>query len=359
MAYIMGAPSRYIQGKGELERLYMHIKPIAKNGVYVLVDAFVMEHYADRVRSSFTNQSLPLHLDTFGGECCQPEIERIAAALGSTGADVVVGVGGGKTLDAAKAAAHEAGVPVAVCPTVASSDAPCSALAVLYTQDGRFDRYLPLPQNPAVVLADTAVIASAPAKLLVAGMGDALSTYFEARACVRSGAQNAHGGQATQAAFLLAERCYAVLLADGQQAKVDAEAQTVSQAVEHVVEANIYLSGVGFESCGTAAAHAVHNGLAALPGVQHIAHGEKVAFGTVVQLLLENAPELGAVVSFCKQVGLPTCLADMGLQEQDSSMLQEAARLACAPQNTMGNMPFAVSAEDVYRAMCQTQQFAG
>ena len=57
-----------------------------------------------------------------------------------------------------------------------------------------------------------------------------------------------------------------------------------------MIEANTYLSGVGFESGGLAAAHALYNGLTAIPDAHHYYHGEKVAFGTLTQLVLENAP---------------------------------------------------------------------
>ncbi len=67
-------------------------------------------------------------------------------------------------------------IPVAIAPTIASTDAPCSALSVIYTDNGEFDRYLLLPNNPDRVIVDTNIVAGAPARLLAAGIGDALST---------------------------------------------------------------------------------------------------------------------------------------------------------------------------------------
>jgi glycerol dehydrogenase len=139
-------------------------------------------------------------------------------------------------------------------PTVASTDAPCSALSVLYSESGEFDRYLPLRRSPDIVVADVELIAKAPVRLLAAGMGDALSTYYEARACSRSGAVTSAGGTGTLAALALARTCLDTLLADGAQALQDAADGRATAAVEHIVEANIYLSGIGFESGGLAAA---------------------------------------------------------------------------------------------------------
>lgn len=138
-------------------------------------------------------------------------------------------------------------------PTIASTDAPCSALSVIYSDEGVFEKYLFLPANPNMVLVDTTIVAAAPVRLLVAGMGDALATYFEARACEASGATNCVGGKTTLAAMGLARLCYDTLLEDGVKAKLAVENGVCTKAVEHVIEANTYLSGLGFESGGLAA----------------------------------------------------------------------------------------------------------
>ncbi|MGL4603581.1 MAG: glycerol dehydrogenase, partial [Iodobacter sp.] len=210
-----------------------------------------------------------------------------------------------------------------------------------------------LPKNPEIVLVDSDIVAKAPARLLVAGMGDALATYFEARATARSGHLAMAGGMPTQAALALAKLCYQTLLQDGLKAKIAVENKVATPAVENIIEANTYLSGVGFESGGLAAAHAVHNGLTLLSECHHLFHGEKVAFGTLVQLALENAPleEINEVLAFCRSVGLPTCLADMGAGQVSHQALMEVAKAACAPGETIHNMPFNITAELVYGAI--------
>ncbi len=134
----------------------------------------------------------------FGGECSHNEINRLRDIAGNAKCTAVLGIGGGKTLDTAKALAHFMNVPVAIAPTIASTDAPCSALSVIYTDEGEFDSYLMLPRNPNMVIVDTQIVAGAPARLLAAGIGDALATWFEARACSRSGATTMAGGKCTR-----------------------------------------------------------------------------------------------------------------------------------------------------------------
>ena len=352
MANVIGSPSRYVQGRGELAHLYEHCEKYGKD-LFVLVSASGKKRVEGKIAQSVEGTGAKVVYETFNGECSQKEIDRVVEAFKASGCSVVVGIGGGKIHDTAKAAAYYAGAPVVIVPTIASTDAPCSALSVIYTDEGVFDRYLFLPANPTVVLVDTDIVAAAPARLLVSGMGDALATYFEARACQASGASNCVGGKVTLAAMSLARLCYETLLADGLKAKLAVERHVCTTAVENVIEANTYLSGVGFESGGLAGAHAIHNGLTAIPETHSLYHGEKVAFGTLVQLVLENAPleELEEVLEFCTEVGLPTTLADLGVENPTQEQLMEVAKLACADGDTLHNMPFPVDADSVYAAI--------
>src|SRR5690606_3334827 len=114
--------------------------------------------------------------------------------------------------------------------------------------------------------------------------------------------------------------------------KLAVEQGLCTKAVENIIEANTYLSGIGFESSGLAAAHAIHNGLTQLAECHHLYHGEKVAFGTLVQLVLENAPmaEIETVLAFCRSIGLPTNLHMMGVKELDMARLMDVAKASTA-----------------------------
>ena len=352
MATIIGSPSRYIQGYGELRRLAQHTEKLGKH-LFILVAENLFGQIEPKISSSTTGTDTNAVFEKFHGECSKNQIDLLLEKFHAAGCDIIVGVGGGKILDTAKAAAYYANVPVVIVPTAASTDAPCSSLSVLYTDDGALDHYLYLSTSPDMVLVDTEVISAAPARLLSAGMGDALSTYFEARACKASGADNCIGGKTTLAAMQMARLCYDTLLADGVKARLAVERKACTRAVENIIEANTYLSGVGFESGGLAGAHAVHNGLTLLQETRGALHGEKVAFGTLVQLVLENAPveEIEEVVSFSAAIGLPTTLCDLGLHQPAPDQLMIVAKRACVESDTMGHMPFSVTPEDVYAAI--------
>jgi glycerol dehydrogenase len=339
LAAVFASPGRYIQGAGAVDRIGGVLEQIGSARPLILGDPIVDEIMGDTLDgiSGATRVA-------FGGECSPEEIDRVAQAASESGADALVGIGGGKTIDAAKAVAHPAGLPLVVVPTIASTDAPTSSLSVVYDEEGAFKEYRFFGKNPDAVVVDTAVIAGAPVRFLVAGIGDGLSTYFEADASSRTRKETMAGGAPTLAALAIARLCYDTLLEHGLAARLAVEKQAVTPSVEKVVEANTLLSGLGFESGGLGAAHSIHNGLTALEGTHHYWHGEKVAFGVIAMIMLEERPAevLAEVVDFCLEVGLPVTLEDIGLDDVTREDLQKVAEAACIEGETIHNMPFEV-----------------
>jgi glycerol dehydrogenase len=308
---------------------------------------------SDIWRISLEDAGFAYHIYRFRGECSIAEIERVKQQARNQSVRAIIGAGGGKVLDTARAAAADLEIPVVNCPTAASSDAPCSALSVIYNDDGTFLQYRIYGKNPDLVLVDTQVIAQSPPRLLVAGMGDALATWFEAKTCVEGNVKNMRGGGSSQSALALAELCYRILLRDGADALAALQNQSPTPALERLVEANTLLSGLGFESSGLAAAHAVHNGLTAVPQTHAYFHGEKVAYGVLVQLILEkkSQPLLEEVLGFATRVGLPTTLAAIGLAGMTDEMLDQIATRSAAEGETIHNEPFPVQPRIVAEAI--------
>jgi len=355
-------PSKYVQGENELYNLGYFVSTFGKS-------ALLIAHPDDVAR---VRKQLDATAEKFGvtfvetgfvGECSRQEVARLQEVAEKNKCDCTVALGGGKAIDTAKCVAK--GKALIIAPTIAATDAPTSHSAVLYTPDGAFDDYDYFMQNPSVVLVDTTVIAQAPVRFLVAGMGDSLSTYFEARATSAS-YSNVNAGlpcgfreglcgpaKSTKTALALAELCYQTLLEDGVKAIAACECNQVTPALENIIEANSLLSGLGFESGGLAGAHAIHDGLTILEGTHDYYHGEKVAFGTIAQLVLENSPteEIEEVLDFCLAVGLPVCLADIGVPKITDQELREVAEKACIPEESIHSMPFPITVEAVMAAI--------
>lgn len=352
MTKILISPTKYVQGANEMKKLGTYAAAYGKKAMILISEGGYRRSGSD-IEKSFAQTECTFECEYFHGECSKQEINRICTLMKEKECDLVIGIGGGKIFDTAKAVAYYEKTPVLICPTIASTDAPCSALSVIYTPEGVFEEYLFLPANPNMVLMDTEIITKSPVRLSVAGMGDALATYFEARACERSDAATCAGGKVTQAALALAKLCFDTLMEEGVKAKLALEAGVCTEAVEKIIEANTLLSGIGFESGGLAGAHAIHNGLTVLEECHAMYHGEKVAFGTIAQLVLENmeASQLEDIISFCIDLGLPVTLAQLGIKEVNKEKIMAVAEAACAENDTLHNMPFEVNADKVYAAI--------
>lgn len=347
------SPGKYIQGPNLIESLSDYSKEIGKKGVYAIVDTFVLENYHEELKSSYTDDTQSIDLIEFSGECSTSEIEKHVEKIEEMEVDVLLGIGGGKSLDTAKAVAHKVGLPLIIVPSSASTDAPTTGLAVIYTDEGQFEDYLFLDTNPNIVLMDETLISKAPVRLFIAGIADALSTYYEADAVRRSNGENLASGLQSKAGMALAKLCYETILEDAVPAVLAINNQMVTEAVKNVIEANSLLSGLGAESGGLAAAHAIHNGMYVNSDLDDLMHGEKVAFGTITQMVLENRPhdEIVKIITFCKKLSLPTSFEELGVVEITDKELMEIAKAANDPEDTMGNMPFEVSDDAIVAAM--------
>ncbi|WP_421740665.1 glycerol dehydrogenase [Cellulomonas sp.] len=349
---VLASPARYVQGRGALTRLGEYVAQLGANPLLVADDVVWKIVHSD-VAASFARAALPVSRVGFGRFTTAAAVDSLATTVREQKHDVIVGIGGGSTIDAAKAAGHQAGVRWASVPTAASSDAPTSALAVIYTDEGEFQEYRFFPHNPDLVLIDTQVVADAPVRFLVGGIGDALATWVEARAVQRGQGTTMAGGRPTLAGTALARLSWDILWENALPALDAVRARTVTPALEAVVEANTLLSGLGFESGGLAAAHAIHNGLTAAPSTHGLTHGEKVNIGTLAQLVLEGAPskDVADFIDFTTRIGLPNSLTEIGLSPDDQSVLDAVAKAATAEGETIHNMPFPVSADLVADAL--------
>lgn len=351
MIKAFSSPGKFYLGDGVLEKLGSYIVPFGKKAVLIAhpddsnrVSEQLKKAEAEDVK--FINVAFP-------GECTEAAIATGRAAVQEHGAQVVVGLGGGKALDTAKAVAHFENKPMISVPTIASTDAPCSTLAVVYHEDHSVETVYCFPRNPDVVVADSGVIAKAPVRFLVAGIGDAYATYFEARSCMRSYAQNYVGGVSTQAAFKLAELCYDVLRRDAELAILACKRNVVTKSLENVIEANLLLSGLGFESVGLAAAHAFYDAVSELPDVHSCMHGELVAIGVLLQHILDHEPkeQIRQTIDFFKRVGLPTKLSEIGIRENVDEKLMKIAQDTPVKGDCYCNFPFEVTVKMLYDAL--------
>lgn len=294
---------------------------------------------------------------SYGNDCSEATLARLGEAIAEHRADVVIGVGGGKALDTAKLAAHQTQVPVITIPTSAATCAAWTALSNVYSEEGAFLYDVALDRCPDLLLLDYDLVATAPQRMLIAGIGDALAKWYEGS--VSSGASEhtlviAAVQQARVLRDLLLQKTAAVLAEPG------------GAAWREVVDACVLLAGVmgglGGAQCRTVAAHAVHNGLTHLPESHGVLHGEKVAYGILVQLRLEEIAQQSSLaytarqqlIQFYEATGLPKTLEDMGMADVRVRDLQKAAEITCRPNSDIHHLPFGVNPEMLMGALVTT-----
>jgi len=354
MSRVLTAPGKYVQGSGALQEIGRYASALGSKAL-VIGGKRALAAAQGAVESSLGKAGMGVVVEGFRGECSKTEIKRVTGVAKKNGADLIIAVGGGKAIDTGKAVACGLKLPVVVVPTVAATDAPCSSLSAIYTDDGVFDGADAAPHNPNCVLVDTDIIVNAPVDTLVAGMGDALATFWEADSCYRSQKPNplTGGTLPSEAAYMLSRLCYDTLLRWGVEARLSAERKVVTPALEKIVEANILLSGLGFESGGLAGAHSVCLALDVLPAPRKRYHGEKVAFGTLVQLVMEgrSREEINEVMGFCRSVGLPTNLAALGVIAPSEGDIMRVAESATKEGRPIHSTWFTVTAKMVYGAI--------
>lgn len=353
MKAVLIAPRKYVQGRGVLREVGKYLAMLGKRPL-VLWDPCVKELVGDMVLTSIKEAGLEVIDVAFQGESSKPEAARVAQIAQEQGADVSVGIGGGKALDTAKAAAVQTGIKMVTIPTIASNDSPTSAATVWYDEQGNCTGWDCWPFNPDIVMVDTQVIANAPVRTFVAGMGDALATWLEAEAAYKTRAINLAGGVPTMAGMALARLCYDTLMEFGIEAKRAVESHVVIPAVEKCVEANVLLSGLGFESGGLATAHMIANALPSFPECKRFMHGEKVGFGIISQLCLDDEKdmdEIYEIVDFEIAIGLPVTFADLNLEGVSRERLKQIGDICAGAGSLCQNHPFKVSSDDVVDAM--------
>lgn len=358
--FVFSSPRKYVQGAGVLAQLGEYVAELG-DSVFVVADETVWGLIGKEVQASLQQYRIKFHYQQFNGEASKNEITRLAGMAKNEGSNLVIGLGGGKTLDTVKAVADELKQPVVIVPTIASTDAPCSALSVIYSDSGVFESYRFYSKNPDLVLVDTLVCARAPVRLFASGIADGLATFVEAQAVKRSHSKSMVNGDPTIAGMAIAEACEKTLLTWGFSAYQAVEKKRVTPAVEAVVEANTLLSGLGFENGGLAGAHAIHNGFTAIDGeIHHLTHGEKVAYGTLTQMVLEQRPddEIARYIRFYRAIKMPTTLKEMHLENESWENLLKVGSLANSEGDTLKNLNPNLTAEDIASAILAVDAFS-
>ncbi len=309
------------------------------------------------LESAFASQHIIASEASYSPDCAESSLAQLKVAASEHQADLIIGIGGGKALDTAKLLAHQCQLPVVTIPTSGATCAAWTALSNIYSEAGAFQYDVTLNRCPDLLILDYGLIRTAPQRTLVAGIGDAIAKWYEAS--VSSGDSSATLViSAVQQARVLRD----ILFQKSAIAIKNPESNEWREVVDATVLLAGVIGGIGGADCRTVAAHAVHNGLTHISEAHDILHGEKVAYGILVQLRLEEmiqnnqlaASARQQLLKFYTEIGLPKTLEDLGLGNVSLSELRHSAAIATHAQSDIHRLPFTVSSEQLIAAMVST-----
>ena len=350
------APTRVINGVGALDDLGARVRAHGETAL-VLTGRRGFATCRAAVAGSLERAGVTWQQADLVHDCCEEDLAELIERLRD--ARVLVGIGGGKVMDAAKLLGHRRGIPVITVPTAAATCAAWTALSNVYTPDGQWRYGVALPTGPAEVLVDYALLARAPSRLLASGIADTLAKWIESSASVDPASADAM----TLAALQMARFLYDRLMQIGAAAVAQAASGTLGPELTQAIDLNVQLAGtvggLGGARCRSVAAHAVCNGLTQVETRRASWHGEKVGFGILVQLILQGRPlsEIQELLAFYRAIGLPVTLSQLGVAA-DAPTLLAAARFACDARSSIHLLPTRITPEGVVAAIAEADRLA-
>lgn len=350
------SPAQIMRGKGAVSQAGANIAQLGKRPLIIGGD-YTLTLIQSHLEPILQTYNLSATTASYCPDSCDRSHEHLQNIVADHKADFIIGVGGGKALDMAKLVASHLNLAIVTIPTSAATCAAWTALSNIYSEQGAFQYDVPLPYAPNLLILDYDLIASAPKRTLIAGIGDALAKWYEAS--VSSGDSTA---SLTIAAVQQARVLRDILLQKSTTALENPGGEVWQEVVDATVLLPGVIGGLGGANCRTVAAHAIHNGLTHLRETHDILHGEKVAYGILVQLRLEemvqdNQLAVSArqqLLEFYAQIGLPKSLEDLGLENVTLAQLRQVAEIACAPHSDIHRLPFRVRPMELVAAMVST-----
>lgn len=347
-------PGKYFQGPGCIGRIGEIADSFSVKKPLIIWGNHAKKVTQEKVFKSLQEKNMQSEEYILTTDCTHKTADEITKLVSEKQCDIIFGIGGGKVIDMAKAVAIYSNTRVIIAPTIASNDSPTSACTVWYNDNHVNTGFDMWPVSPDVILVDSDVLVKAPIRMLKAGIADALATNIEAKASEKKRSINCAGGEPTLSVMALAQLCFDILMNYSKEALQAVEAGVSTPSFEKVLEANVLLSGIGWESGGLCTAHTLGNGLPDFPETHDYMHGEKVSFGIVTELILDRditPEERERIVKFMVELGLPVCFEDLNMQNIAKERLMAWCRAHTEEGSFCLNHSFPVSAETLYNAM--------
>lgn len=357
MLRAFGSPKLYLQGPGAIEALSDVLCNFGRR-FFVVIDPIANSLVGPLIRQQVNLIGGEVVIHNFSGECSSREIDRLTALCLDFDSDAVLGVGGGKAIDTAKGVQINSNKPIIIIPSVASNDSPTSRLCVVYTDDHILEEVRKMNSNPDAIIVDTGILINAPVRYFVSGVGDAISKMYESSQCWKANGDNFYSHKPPYIALELAEKCHEVIMHHAESALRAVLDNEINDSFERTVEATVLLSGLAFENGGLSIPHSLTRGLSIIEELHSSLHGEQVAYGLLVQLVMEKRSyeDIKKLIIFYRAVGLPTCLNELGYKEDASKIINIIASETVLKATYIKNFPEQVTEKLLSEAMLEVER---
>ncbi|WP_428910194.1 iron-containing alcohol dehydrogenase family protein [Niallia sp. Krafla_26] len=354
--FVHGAPSEYVLEAGVLNRLE---EKLLERGFQKVLIVHGEKSWSATEPYWPSLNKIEYTRYQYHGENSLSQIDTVATLTSEGSYDAIIGVGGGKVLDLVKSAGHVSHKPTVLIPTLASNCSPWTPVSVIYDDAGTFNRFDIYPVGASLVLIEPEILLHGPLDMFVAGIADTLAKWYEADVQL---AHIQNKSVPLEICYFTAKQCKEILLQYSEGAVEAANCGTLNDDFIKVVETIIMLGGMvggfGDHYGRVAGAHAVHNGLTVLEETHHALHGEKVAYGILVQLVLENKwEEIKSILPFYQTLGLPLSLKNLGVNQVTEEMMVKVAEKTVIPEESIHVLPGEMTADVVSKAIKDLEEY--
>lgn len=339
----------YTIGADAFDNIEAVCAPLGRR-VLIVGGEMALEKSIAKLKAAMTGFTI---VDTviYGKECYRKRVEELKSQFENENVDFVMGVGGGKALDTSKCLADSLGVPVVTVPTIASTCAASSALAVVYNENHVYEGFRHFDRPARHVFIDTSIIAAAPDMYFRAGIGDTLAKYYEVEFSMR----NQKTTYNDEMGLSISRMCSEPLMKDAKKALADCMAHRVTDEFEAVTRIILISTGMVSmlidEVYNGALAHALFYGLTVLEGFEEkFLHGDVIGYTTTVQLTLDGKyEEAEKVRALIRDMGVETTLRERGIDTSQKNLEPVIASAINDPD--MKVIPYEITPEMIYKAI--------
>ncbi|MCX6649305.1 MAG: NAD(P)-dependent glycerol-1-phosphate dehydrogenase [Candidatus Bathyarchaeota archaeon] len=235
-------------------------------------------------------------------------VGRVMEDAGRSQSDVLIGVGGGRSIDVAKLAAAKTGKAFISVPTVASHDGIASSLASV---KGMERPYTVKAVSPVAVVMDSGIIAASPYRFTAAGCGDVISKVTEVEDWKLAHADNGdyYGAYAASLALMSSQ-----LIMESAERIRQNTSETVRELLEALISCSTSMSIAGSSRPCSGSAHLFSHALDLILDKPAL-HGEQCGVGSIMMARLHGL-DWGRIRESLEKIGAPTTAAALGVKKE-------------------------------------------